>query len=100
MGDHNFIHTASRRSLAEEAGGLDVATGPRLAAMVAVLGLSLVLVAAPVIVALLAMEESTLTQAAQSWLAGASGWLAAFAHASVFLFLPMAGMVASTKEDV
>lgn len=66
--------------------------------MVAVVGLALVLMLIPAIVAGLAIGEPTLIQGARSWVQDASRWLAYLANARVFLFLPLAAMVVRVNE--
>jgi 4-amino-4-deoxy-L-arabinose transferase-like glycosyltransferase len=88
-----------RRPRPEVADELDVPSGPRLAALVAVAGLALVLMTIPVIVAGPAIGHSTLIQGARSWVQDASGWLAYLAYARLFLFLPLAAVVARVEED-
>ena len=99
MGEKVGMQESWRRPWPGEAGALDVASGPRLAALVAVLVFALVLMTAPVIVAGLAIGDSTVLQGARGWAQDASSWVAFLAHGRVFLFLPLAGVVARARED-
>jgi hypothetical protein len=100
MGDKVGIRERGARLEPGEAGDLGAAAGGRLPALVAVAGLALILMTAPVIVAALAIADSTMFGGLRSWVQDASGWFAYLANARAFLFLPLAALVMRAKEDV
>ncbi len=80
-------------------GDLGAASGRRSPALVALIGLALLLVTAPVIVAGLAIADSTMFRGVRPWVQDAPGWFAYLAYARVFMFLPLAAMVMRAKEE-
>jgi hypothetical protein len=81
------------------AGDLGAASGRRSPALVAVIGLALILLTTPVIVAGLAIANSAMFRGIRPWVQDAPGWFAYLAYARVFLFLPLAAMVMRAKEE-
>jgi hypothetical protein len=67
--------------------------------MAALLGLALMLMAAPAVVAALAIADSAILQRAWDGAHIATPWLALVAPVHVLLFLPLAAMVARERED-
>jgi hypothetical protein len=81
------------------AGDLGAASGRRSPALVAVIGLALILVTAPLIVVGLTIADSTMFRVLRPWVQDAPGWLAYLGYARLFLFLPLAAMVIRAKEE-
>lgn len=99
MGDKVGIRESGDLPEPGEASDLDAASGGRLLVLAAVVGLALILVTAPVIVAGLGIADSTMFGGVRSWVQDAPGWFAYLGYAHVFLFLPLAAMVMRAKED-
>jgi len=100
MGDKVGIREPGALLEPGEAGDLGAASGGRSEALFAVAGLALILMTAPVIVAGLAIADSSMFGGLRSWVQDAYGWFAHLAYARVFLFLPLAALVMRAKEDV
>jgi hypothetical protein len=99
MGDKVGIREPGHLPEPGEAGDLDADSGGRSLAVVAVVGLALILATVPAIVAGLGLGDSTLLQGARLRVHDAFGWLAYLGYARLFLFLPLAAMVIRAKEE-
>ncbi|TME58665.1 MAG: hypothetical protein E6I58_02220 [Chloroflexi bacterium] len=93
------FHTASQRPLPSAAWALAIPARPRRPAIAMLAGLALLMMLAPVAVAAIAIVDSSLLAGPGGWFHTAATWLAAVAHARVFLWLPLAAMVARARED-
>jgi len=76
-----------------------VAAGHRPAAILAVLLAAALLVSAPAFVAILAILDSSLLNAARDWASGVAAWLSYLAHARVVLYVPLLAMVMRAREN-
>jgi hypothetical protein len=92
------FHIASQRPLPPEAWALAIPARPWRPALAALAALALVMMLAPAAVAVIAILDSSLLAGFQAWTREAMNWLASFAHARVFLLLPLAAMVARAEE--
>jgi len=66
--------------------------------MLAVLLSAALLVSAPALVAILAILDSSLLNAARDWASGLSAWLSDLAHARVVIYVPLLAMVMRARE--
>jgi hypothetical protein len=76
-----------------------VAAGRRPAAILAVLLAAALLVSAPALVAVLAILDSSLLNAARDWASGLSAWGSYIAHACVALYVPLLATVMRAREN-
>ena len=76
-----------------------VAAGRRPAAILAVLLAAALLVSAPALVAILAILDSSLLNAARDWAYGLSAWLSYLAHARVVVYVPLLATVMRAREN-
>ena len=84
MDDHLVFQALSRR---------------RSASLAALLGVAIFFMTLPAVVAALAVADSSLIQAAWSWIAHATAWLEYLAPAQVILFVPLAAMAVSAEAE-
>ncbi len=76
-----------------------VAAGRRPAAIVAVLLAAALLISAPALVAILAILDSSVLNAARDWASGLSAPLSYLAHARVVIYVPLLAMVMRAREN-
>ncbi|HEX9475930.1 MAG TPA: hypothetical protein VGA41_04685 [Candidatus Dormibacteraeota bacterium] len=100
MGAKVLFHNVLQRPAQSDAQELEVASGPRPEALLALLLIALLLMSGPAVVAGLLMVDSNFLDGARDWFQGPASWLSYLAQGRVILLLPLVGMVARAKEDL
>jgi hypothetical protein len=100
MGARVLVDRVLQRPERSRARELEVATGPRPEALLALLAIVLLMMSGPAVVAGLLIVDSSILDGARDWFQGPASWLSYLTDARVVLLLPLIGMVARAKEDL
>ena len=99
MAARPVFNTAMRRPLAPEEQESAVAFGPRPEALLVVIGIALLLMIGPALVAVLSIVDANLVRGDGGWAKQVPAWLSHLSDARIVLIVGLTSMVARTKED-
>src|SRR5713226_3664103 len=89
MGAKLLSHNVLQRPAQSEARELEIASGPRPGALLALLVIVLLLMSGPAVVAGLVVVDPTFLDGARDWFQGLASWLSYLTQARVILLLPL-----------